>query len=842
MVLRTPQIFRGKISGNGFGQAGTYIGLIRHNLEINKRAAETEVNKISKTIDPKDQIHLVEGKDSATCENIFLNNYAESHGISVFDPVKNPFRMDVAEKASVKERAPLSVLVLDYLGSFQEGQIEKLTEDELKEFLKLSLDAASKAFGISVKKLESEFEKLSFNNPLALREEIINLSQVRQKLIDESNKESKKRVDDLLNGNPNRYVFAMSGAAHAPVFVGKDFSRAGSLNGFTNLQYKPDQNTSPLKQKLLMVHRIISSSNIELLAGPPSSGSWPVLDYAEYLEKLRKKLNQGSVNWSDFIHLIDGQFYYAILHTHSQLALDILREIKPQKLKTGLYSNSWLMKRSLAEPEKEITFWDVFFSVGDYRRKCKTGAINCAKALKLILEEIGNELPDSGIIIKNLLTAPLPEVRNEGAEAAYNTSKQKWRNDAGILWNLVDALDIQAVPERKKKIELAIVSADPRFLFAKNSNGNYIIYNGKDTEFENVLVSCANESEPLARARAFEALINYLEKHDIQHYQLDSTLTNGVLNEDSHALKALTSRFRWSLINVINDNKLISKLVSKLDDPNHEDRRLAFLAMEGYLRTRNLTDPKIKEFSRKYFNDEHEGVRIGATNIFALVILKEDSLDVLPSDKESLLRLSYNDSCELVRTNSTFALSNMVNKDMDFFGEDELGRIEALCRRDCNLSILTDYEKAAVSEALQKLEKLFALKDTALMFGLEGHPLKTEMEQSLKQKQYYREVINRLVNSLEGVRTALSNANKKVEALTAEKADLKDEIDELRSNLKTLSDELKRLKESIKSNHAKKYIIMIAKTCAVSIVSQGTLVPSFMAKDLIVDAGLDALI
>ncbi|MBI2995461.1 MAG: hypothetical protein HYY52_01960 [Candidatus Melainabacteria bacterium] len=219
MKLAIPKITVLPSSGLLRGRCSKAIFITKHNLQINQDVVETETQQVTRPT-AKNWLFLVEGHKKYSCaENVFLDSLIEHFEIRAEDPIEPPFTANVAESASIEKLlAALSILVMDYLDFMADSDIEQMRDEQLEAFFDLNVNAVAKTFEVSPKRLRKEFDKLKWNNEHLLGEQILNLSEKRRKLIDESNSLSKTKLVGILNENAQPNLFVMSGIEHATIF------------------------------------------------------------------------------------------------------------------------------------------------------------------------------------------------------------------------------------------------------------------------------------------------------------------------------------------------------------------------------------------------------------------------------------------------------------------------------------------------------------------------------------------------------------------------------------------------------------------------------------------------
>ena len=112
--------------------------------------------------------------------------------------------------------AALSVLVIDRVSHIQTSELDQI---QLKQLIDEGLHNVARDFEISVQILLKEFLKFKSQDMDKMKEAVLLLTRVRQKLIDVSNAKSRLNLIEVLETDKHPNLFIMSGIAHEPVFV-----------------------------------------------------------------------------------------------------------------------------------------------------------------------------------------------------------------------------------------------------------------------------------------------------------------------------------------------------------------------------------------------------------------------------------------------------------------------------------------------------------------------------------------------------------------------------------------------------------------------------------------------
>lgn len=219
MKIKAPEVCA--ISSNGiWTQRNRVQGVFlrRHNLEVNLDSVRDVIDSNNVCLSPSDWLLLIEGRRRYTTpENLYLDHVIDKHDIASCDPIVAPFTGGIADVASVEKMiAALSVLVMEYL-DFVDQNDTQLNEVQLREFLDRTVHLIAESFAVSSKTLQSSFLKLKWNKP-AFWDEVDQLQTKRQKLIDESNRQSRSKLVGILDENDMQDIFIMAGITHKPVF------------------------------------------------------------------------------------------------------------------------------------------------------------------------------------------------------------------------------------------------------------------------------------------------------------------------------------------------------------------------------------------------------------------------------------------------------------------------------------------------------------------------------------------------------------------------------------------------------------------------------------------------
>lgn len=189
--------------------------LQRHNEEVNLELVYEAVEENKIKIEPHKWLALIEGhRRYHSRENIYIDSVINDFEITARDPIKQPFSVEIADAASIsKILAALSVLATYYVDYSPEERSDEL----LRLWFEQTVDSIARAFDVSAKTLEDEFDKLRWENEDSLTKQISFLEEQKQRLIVESNRQSKITLSQILTEHPK--IFIVCGIAHSSVFV-----------------------------------------------------------------------------------------------------------------------------------------------------------------------------------------------------------------------------------------------------------------------------------------------------------------------------------------------------------------------------------------------------------------------------------------------------------------------------------------------------------------------------------------------------------------------------------------------------------------------------------------------
>lgn len=816
------------------------VFLKRHRRDENVQAIKSQVEENNVFLDPEKWLLLIEAHGNrfgSPQENTYVHEITDEYGLNVEDPIVNPFTPNIAISSSVdKVNAATSVMITDYLLPNIEdlSRIQDLSNSD--EIIRFSSEAVAESFNVSARSVRKQFSRLSFSNEERLKAEIGTVLKTRQRLIDKSNELSREQLESVLLNNQEPNLLIMTGGAHEEVFQ-------------PNFEISTSIGVSPLREQF--GNKI---SSVSALAGPPD-----VWQFEQMIEKRNEEMkldlifSNSTPNWDDFLYLyekfVSAKTKFPVMNI--QAMAHVVERIIPKPLNCT-YFDSGLVGVALLDSEKPGGFERFDYAMKTIMTLGFTNAPSpskvlsnksyfASKVLRFIIEKVGDSLPDTPKIITALLSAPNPQVRDEVAEALKKCSKQRWRSDESALWSIVNVLSIQGVQSRRKNVELAIVSADPRFLFVRDSSNKFIIYAGKDSDIENVLVECARENDPKIRSKAFLSIVSYLDEgHQIDNSEFDNVLIKGLENKDEFSALTLAYRFRHEKLN---NQHIVPLLIKYFDNPEKTDEIIShYLETFGRLLPNQfINDQRLKHVSRKNLQHHNEDIRIRSSCVFALLIFYEKVPNITNQDIQTLFDLSKSDPNKLVRINCTYGLSLIAKKDMDLFTLEQLDELENFCVRNRFPDVAADYELKTIDETYETLGRFSALKDLAVLVELKGHPTKDSVEQLIRKKERYKETIGVLLSRIQEMHEANQKLERKISQLQGQNQDLTQEIKELKEVMENLVKDLEKYKMLLKTKHVNKLLWSVGGTAARNLFKGRGIMHAEFAKSVAIDGAMDQL-
>lgn len=578
---------------------------------------------------------------------------------------------------------------------------------------------------------------------------------------------------------------------------------------------------------------------------------------------IRRMLEKVPAEWSDFVKLeallavdwnrglfsiyskgVDGDVINA-MH-------EIVQRITPQPL------DYLLSESNLYEAFDHLRMIDgsttaSWHPSNSQRIDCSDLMYTAAETIQIILEKIGDSMPDETKIIESFLFSEACT----GTQLVLSTSKHGWRYSSEFRQKLIHLMNRKyndgsyvLSSESRKKIKRGLVSADPNYLFSKYSDvDEYITYEGKDPEMEKILIECAKENDSNIRAKAFGTIGQYLQLHDIDNSSLDEVLIKGIENRDVNALFAVLCRLKRG---PIRDHRIFPLLLKSGDDTDWERRRLAFAAVTKYLNQENkntilpqyesqladtisiistgfivgkslaaiaeghssIETDQIKSLARRHFNDEDEDVRISATNLFGIVLVNESKLTVEDSDISTLIAVGQNDSNEIVRSNATYALSVIIVKNLNRLTIPQQALVQALCTRFEGYEGASESEREMISQALTILERKADRRKSKVVRSIRDPKVAKEAGDLFELDKI---VISELKQKVQGFREELAEAKEEIQSLRRKNAVLRMSVSQKRTLIKKVITKLRDANsqiEKLKSRHAKRQAARLILTCA----------------------------
>src|SRR3989338_345964 len=160
-----------------------------------------------------------------------------------------------------------------------------------------------------------------------------------------------------------------------------------------------------LKEKILLAQRVKHSLEIENLAASDLESVFP----DTRRDAARKIGNKSTVWWSDCKALnsaLSGEYIAIfgrgrVVDAITWSMAEVLNKLRPDEIETGKYLDSHLMDVAQCKYTAGWGFNEIYSSSKE----------NAARALRIIVEKIGERLEDENEIIKKLLNASSPSIR-----------------------------------------------------------------------------------------------------------------------------------------------------------------------------------------------------------------------------------------------------------------------------------------------------------------------------------------------------------------------------------------------------------------------------------------------
>ena len=215
-------------------------------------------------------------------------------------------------------------------------------------------------------------------------------------------------------------------------------------------------------EKIITIQKIKDDLGIQGLAASDLDSSVP----DTRRDAARRIGNRPTVWWSDFKALDTalreessawfGRARVVDAITHSMA--EVLNKLYPSEIEINKYSDSNLMWVACQAYTAGIGANEIYSSSRE----------NAARALRIIVEKIGEKLEDENAIIKSLLGSSLSSVRLQGALAAENSYKHSWRKNIQAI-GLITAFRKEEDAAVRQGISHAIALASPKSIIESHA-------------------------------------------------------------------------------------------------------------------------------------------------------------------------------------------------------------------------------------------------------------------------------------------------------------------------------------------------------------------------------------
>lgn len=458
------------------GRRARGIFLKRHDLDVNVKIIQEEVEKFARIAPLNEQLFLIEGYSNYfSRENDYVKQYVQGNGIAVIDPIVDPFTFNNSDAAQVDRiQAAVSVLMFDCLYSVFQDNGKLPEESELKELVRRSIEVIAKKFCVSQIAVEKEFCSLSVHDKSALQLITKVFFETRKKLIDFSNKRSRDRLIKILSTCSEQNVLIVAGAEHEIAFCNSFV--CSSLIKLTRSLFKHQSAIRPCN--IVMIREELNSLDMNLilnnLCGSIQDSGLKVLaagglgvpsmpgptDFYPDIYKVNPTIVENDLNrrgytpWQKFIlfeqRLATDDPFERTFRPWPMFCF--VEQSQPKPLGSKLYSESNLMKFAVDPSFSYIPWYSKLAHAPNNPELL--GRSHAAMALASIVEKIGDQLPDQAEIIRKLLFADDADVRFQGSLAACDTTGHKWRH------HLLKTGLITALPrETDHSVRCSIVTA-----------------------------------------------------------------------------------------------------------------------------------------------------------------------------------------------------------------------------------------------------------------------------------------------------------------------------------------------------------------------------------------------
>lgn len=644
------------------------ITVRRHNQIENLQAVKETVARDKFNRNPEEQLCLIENPHNKNprihtpVENRFLEFYLINMNIIVIDPIVNPFTKEIADLISINRTfAATSVLIFDHLKPQIEDHTGHLSESDAEEIIRQGVEEVALEFGISSKSIRNTFSSLPWFNIHLLTHEIDFLASLRQKLIKESNIQSRVKLTQILDQNHQPNVLIVAGGEHDPVFApsfdltSQSQETRQDINPSLQIGIRAKQYTSsPIQLSALNI--ALKNTTIETLAATDYPRPHFEIKVIPMSKSLRNAASKRPADWRDFVRLeaqLGKKAGFLAYDVNTLLAMDeIVSNCSPKSLPSKPYSKSNLMLAATDNPGRISGFVDWLYD-GEMLR-VYTSADIAARILKYILTKIGDSLTDEAEIIKRLLNSPTLGVREIGAEAAWETCKHSWRRNI-YQTGLIDALGKETNPNRADTINHKITAAIAQATVYSLEDGSKMHYL-RDERLETETVKFAKRDVPaLFKSPSIFLLKEMCERSNHIDCQAQSIFIDNIDSEDYDSRNFSLIGIRFILgRKSIEDRDLENKLLNVLIKGDKTEKISALYAIGEYQRNTKTADSRLGGLLVKQLKDGDADIKIAALYAIGFSLKKELIQDpTLPS----LILECANQENDPMKQNAFFALS-----------------------------------------------------------------------------------------------------------------------------------------------------------------------------------------
>ena len=320
---------------------------------------------------------------------------------------------------------------------------------------------------------------------------------------------------------------------------------------------------------------------------------------------------------------------------------------------------------------------------------------NAARALRIILEKIGEQLPDEAEIIRRLLNSDLDKVRHEGSLLAFNTASHKWKDridqiglvdrffkesDVSIRANVVGALGEvgdELIKEGSPLYFLKDLRVQKEVVVLTGSANEAISHNALcllslisrspsqiEEQVEDTLLTKARDSNTERREISMKGLINISERRIIKDTRFLPLILEIVRDEQevpearSRAFVALGNHLgKIGSIDQGMDRLVLNGINSGIRSKDLLVHGNALFALANKVKISTVQDPELVPLLLTYARSSgDEATRQNALAILNEILNKEDIRQ--PSDLKTVLRANFNHEHAHVRQNAIYAFGN----------------------------------------------------------------------------------------------------------------------------------------------------------------------------------------